>query len=82
MKTVLLVSLILSIILTGCATKPLERVEIPIAVACHAEPVNKPTLRYSPPYTSLFEAIRDLLGDRVVSASYEGELEAAIKGCN
>jgi hypothetical protein len=70
------------LVLAGCGTtKGLESVNIPIAVACKASDPNQPTYRFAPPYTSVFEATRDLLGDREAALAYENELRAALKSC-
>ena len=75
----LLLSLLL---LTGCASVPQPAVvQVPITVPCETKAPNKPTLRYSPPYDSLFEGMRDLLGDRELMTGYGTELEAALKSC-
>lgn len=78
-----LIAIILStLIISGCASTQIpETVNVPIAVPCKTETPNKPTLRFNPPYDNLFEAVRDLLGDREVSIGYEKELEAALRSC-
>ena len=78
MKALLLTVLLLS----GCASvqKP-DVVQVPITVPCETKAPNKPTLRYSPPYDSLFEGVRDLLGDRELMTGYDTELQAALKSC-
>lgn len=74
--------LLLPALLMGCATTKIpDEVKIPIAVACKAADPNQPTYRFSPPYTSVFEATRDLLGDREAALAYENELRAALKSC-
>lgn len=79
----LVLALILSFALTGCGLlqRLPDEVKIPVPVPCKVETPNKPTLRYSPPYDSIFEAVRDLLGDREAQNAYEIELEAALKAC-
>ncbi len=69
--------------LAGCATNPSVPgvVEVPIIVKCTTPDPIQPTYRFNPPYTSLFEGTRDLLGDREASLSYEIELRAALKSC-
>jgi hypothetical protein len=78
MKKLLIIT---ALILSGCATTEGPRVNIPIAVPCKAEIPAAPGYRYAPPYDSVFEAIRDLLGDRELSEGYEAELNAALKSC-
>jgi hypothetical protein len=74
--------LIAAALLTGCAhNQTTPDAKIPIAVPCKAEDPNQPTYRFSPPYTSVFEATRDLLGDREAALAYENELRAALKSC-
>lgn len=71
----------LCFILTGCfsTTKPPETVYIP--VSCKTEFPSEPAYRYSPPYDNIYDAVRDLLGDRELSTSYENELKIALKSC-
>ena len=79
MKYLLIIS---AILLAGCDTMPkVPEVKIPVAVPCKVEEPNQPTYRFSPPYTSVFEATRDLLGDREVALAYENELRTALKSC-
>ena len=77
-----LIALTLSLSLVGCASAP-EKVEplIPIATPCKTEMPEKPTYRYSPPYDNVFDAVRDLLGDREVALAYEAKLEVSLKSC-
>jgi PBP1b-binding outer membrane lipoprotein LpoB len=78
----LAIALILSLSLVGCASnKAPVTADIPIPVACKTENPNKPTYHYAPPYDSVFDAVRDLLGDRKLSEAYQTELEAALKSC-
>ena len=75
-------ALLISLLLVGCATPSgPDHVNIPIAVACKTEDPKEPTYRYSPPYDSVFEAVRDLLGDREIAIAYENELRVALKSC-
>jgi hypothetical protein len=80
--------LLLTLVLTlggcaGCATTqgPPVEVKIPVPVKCQTEDPTIPTYRFSPPYTTAFEAARDLLGDREVALAYENELRIALKSC-
>lgn len=74
--------LALVVLVTGCATTNVpETVKVPIAVPCKVEEPNIPTYRFAPPYTSVFEATRDLLGDREVALAYQNELLVALKSC-
>jgi hypothetical protein len=66
--------------ISGCATTS-PRVDVPIAVACKVETPKEPTYRYAPPYSSLFEAVRDMLGDRELALAYEEELRKSLKVC-
>lgn len=66
--------------LTGCAhTK--DVVNIPVPVKCETPEPDKPSYRYSPPYSNVFEGTRDLLGDREISLKYEESLRTALKSC-
>jgi hypothetical protein len=78
-----LLALMMLASLGGCATFGTvpEEVKIPIAVACKTEDPNVPTFRFNPPYDNIFDATRDLMGDREVALAYENELRAALKSC-
>ena len=69
-------------ILAGCATTqgPGE-VKVPVPVKCQTPDPKEPTYRFSPPYTNIFDAVRDLMGDREVALAYENELKTALKSC-
>lgn len=69
------------IVLGGCATEPPVTVNVPVPVPCKIEEPLQPTYRYQPPYDNIFDAVRDLLGDRELAASYENELRVALKSC-
>lgn len=79
MKTIMLA---LALLMTGCATTqgPTE-VKIPVPMPCKAEEPKEPTYRFSPPYDKVFDATRDLLGDREIALAYEHELRTALKSC-
>lgn len=66
--------LILLILLEACSTQQ-------VLVTCVTQVPEKPTLKYSPPYTSVFDGVRDLLGDKYASEAYEVQLEAIVQGC-
>lgn len=69
-----------TVVLTGCSTVPKE-VLVPVPVLCKTvEPV-QPDYRFVTPYENIFDATRDLLGDRVQSLAYEEELRAALRSC-
>lgn len=74
---------VLVAVLSGCSTTqppPIE-VKIPVPIKCQTPDPKEPTYRFSPPYTSIFDATRDLIGDREVSVAYENELRIALKSC-
>jgi hypothetical protein len=77
------ISIALALTLVGCGHNPPKTPDplIPIAVPCKTETPNAPTYRYNPPYDDIFDAVRDLLGDREVSQAYEKQLETALKSC-
>ncbi len=79
MKTVLI--LVAALTLAGCQTTKPVTAEIPIAVACKTADPNQPTYRYNPPYTTVFDGTRDLLGDRDQALAYEIQLRAALASC-
>ena len=77
------VALVVSALFSGCATSdnvPPE-VKIPVAVACKTPDPDQPSYRFLPPYDNIFDATRDLMGDREVSLAYENELRTALKSC-
>ena len=78
-----LVALTLSLMLSGCFETVPKQPDpvVPIAVPCKTETPNAPTYRYRPPYSTVFDAVRDLLGDREVSEAYQKQLETALKSC-
>jgi hypothetical protein len=83
MKTLIIA---FSLVLGGCVTAP-QKITVPtevkvlVPVACKTAEPAAPTTRYLPPYNTVFEAVRDLLGDREVTAAYENELRTALKSC-
>jgi hypothetical protein len=80
MKTLLIIAVLA--VLTGCATPPVPtEVKIPVPVACKSVEPTQPTYRFSPPYSTLFDGTRDLMGDREMALAYELELRAALKSC-
>lgn len=79
MKTLIILG---AVFLTGCASMGApSQVSIPIAVACKTPDPEAPTYRFQPPYTTVFEGTRDLLGDREASLAYEIKLRAALQSC-
>jgi hypothetical protein len=79
MKLILLVA---ALAISGCATTQVpSEVKIPVPVACKTPEPNAPTYRFSPPYENIFDAVRDLMGDREVALAYENELKAALASC-
>lgn len=70
-----------ALIISGCATNAPKETALPIFVPCKVETPADPTYRYAPPYDSVYDAVRDLLGDVKVRDGYEGELKAAIRSC-
>ena len=81
MKKIRMTVFFAAVFLSACTTAPKIDALIPIATPCKVETPAKPDYRYSPPYDSLFDAVRDLLGDRELSIAYETKLEASLKGC-
>lgn len=65
--------------LGGCSTT--KDVQVPVPVSCVKSEPDTPTYRYSPPYDNVFDAVRDLLGDREVSGAYEKQLKEVVKAC-
>ena len=79
-------ALLFSFVLCACATNPPapvlpKTVEVPVPVQCKTPDPQKPTYHFNPPYTTVFNGVRDLMGDRDQSLAYEIELEAALKSC-
>lgn len=74
--------LLCALFMVGCASVPKPiTAEIPIAVLCKTPEPIPPTYRFEPPYTTVFEGTRDLLGDREAALAYEIQLRAALKSC-
>lgn len=72
----------LAVLATGCAhNQSVPEVLIPVPMPCKTAEPNQPTYRFTPPYTNVFDATRDLMGDREVSLAYENELRVALKSC-
>lgn len=80
MKTICAILTLL--LLSACCTpiQP-EQVLVPVPVPCTTETPKEPSYRFMPPYDNIFDAVRDLLGDREVSKAHTVELEAALKSC-
>lgn len=73
--------LLLAVLATGCATTQPPTVNIPIPVPCKTADPLQPTYRFTPPYDNVFDAVRDLMGDRELAVAYENELRTALKSC-
>ena len=73
------------VLLSACATTEptiiTKEVKVPVAVPCQVAEPTPPDLRYKPPYDNIFDAVRDLVGDRELSQAYENELRTALKSC-
>lgn len=76
-----LLALSIAALMTGCASVKPITADIPIAVACKTPDPEAPTYRFQPPYTTVFEGTRDLMGDREASLAYQIQLRAALKSC-
>ncbi len=79
MKIIALLFSVLALI-SGCSTVPPDT-KIPIPVQCKTEEPEPPSYRYLPPYTNVFDAVKDLLGDRELSIAYQKELLVSLKSC-
>lgn len=83
MKTAIAICALM--LLSACATtEPVivtKEVKVPVPVPCKVEEPAAPDYRFSPPYENVFEAVRDLLGDREQSLAHEAELRAALRAC-
>lgn len=87
MKTLNLPGLaILAVLLVGCSSAPpaLQRVEVPVMVPCVGEVSARPAYEFDrlPASATDGEIILALARDWTRGRKYEGELEAAISGCN
>lgn len=73
------------VLLSACATTEptivTKEVKVPVPVPCKTEEPASPPYRFAPPYDNVFDATRDLLGDRELSLAYENELRTALKSC-
>lgn len=74
-------AVLLAVLVTGCAHTQQPGANIPIAVPCKTPEPLQPTYRFVPPYENVFDAVRDLVGDRELALAYENELRAALKSC-
>lgn len=75
-------TMLMLVFLTGCTTIPKQTIiEVPITVPCKAEEPDRPKFRFNPPYKNIFDATKDLLGDRELSIAYENELRVALQSC-
>lgn len=80
--------MLLSFVLTGCATQssldvPIQRVEVPIAIPCKAVVPTPPEFGFSKlsPDADIFDKTKTLLADRKLHLAYEAELLAALNSC-
>lgn len=73
--------------LSGCfATIPAapvipKTVEVPVPVQCKTPNPTPPTLHFNPPYTTVFNGTKDLIGDREQMTAYQTQLLAALNSC-
>jgi hypothetical protein len=77
--------IVLALVLSACASAPvLTEVKIPIAEPCAVAVPTEPDYQFkSHPYSKddPFTPVRDLLGDRELSLTYETELRVALMAC-
>lgn len=71
------------VLFAGCSTAPKvpHEVAIPVSIPCRIELPGAPDYRFQGQYENIFDAVKDLLGDREVSLAYEAQLREAIKAC-
>ena len=74
------------LLLAGCASTPkldVQRVEVPIPVACKAEPPARPdwAVDHLEIGSGIWRQMQALRAERQQRIGYEGELEAALKSC-
>lgn len=72
--------------LSGCfATIPTvqvpKTVEVPVPVLCKTPAPDAPKLHFNPPYGTVFNGTKDLLGDREQMTAYQTQLLAALNSC-
>ena len=83
MKLVIALSAVM--LMSACATTEptiiTKEVKVPVPVPCKTQDPATPAYRFTPPYDNVFDATRDLLGDRELSLAYENELRTALKSC-
>jgi hypothetical protein len=79
-----------AMLISGCATLDkgpvrveIQTVNVPIAIACKADTPAVPDYSFGQLKQSntIFEKVRSLLADRVLSLGYETELVAALQSC-
>ena len=77
-----IVALTLCLVLGGCSFLPKTTiVKVPVIQKCTAKVPESPVLKYKPPYTELFELVKDLKIDRAAMMGYEIELKSALESC-
>lgn len=88
-KNNLLLSIIVIVLLAGCATTQpgikveIQKVEIPVAVPCKAVVPVAPSFNFDKLTTDkdIFVKNQAMLADRLLHLGYEAELAAALSSC-
>lgn len=72
-----------ALLLTGCATAPPARVEIPVPVMCRVEMPASPAWATESlaPDAGIWDQVKALLAEREQAAGYIAELRAAASSC-
>jgi len=88
MKNKILILLSVMVLAACGTTKPIiapevQKVEVPIAVACKEKEPEKPTFGFNDltPESDIYQKSQILLSDRKLHLAYETELLAALKSC-
>jgi pyridoxal/pyridoxine/pyridoxamine kinase len=81
-------ALVAALVGTGCASNPVvvptvQRVEVPVPVVCTVSYPDRPSYNFDrlTVSDSVFDKVKALLADRLLSISYQAELEAALSAC-
>lgn len=89
MKTILIISVLTILLLSGCDTIPRQptiiTVEVPVPVPCNIKAPEVPSwpLQTAPKdEKNIYVNVKKALAEIELRKGYEGKLEAAIKKCN
>lgn len=70
---------VMFLLLSGCSTT--KDVQVPVPVPCVTDIPPSPAYRFSPPYDNIFDATKELLGDRELALAHQNELRKLLEAC-